>query len=107
MRRACNFIRPRAAVGSPTVHIRRHWLRHHDWILIVLSGILLFTGWLFIHGTAVRMGGRFENYGMRQAVWIGAGTVVFLILSLMDYRALAPWAWVFCSSAFQAQPREI
>lgn len=51
--------------------------------------VLIFTGVMFIYGSGSQLGGGFARLWKRQAVWVAAGTLTFLITAVVDYRLLA------------------
>jgi rod shape determining protein RodA len=65
-----------------------------DLSMMLLVGILIVTGSLFIYGTGQQIGGRFEGYWIRQLVWIAAGAAGFAAMVVIDYRKLGLWSGV-------------
>ena len=73
---------------------RRQGLDGFDWcfcgIVLALSSI----GVLVIYSvTAGRTGNQFPLY-WKQAIWVGAGTLAFLVVSRIDYHRLVRWSYL-------------
>jgi rod shape determining protein RodA len=62
-----------------------NWLLFAAVVVISLAGILLIHGASYLHPT--------ERYWQHQARWVGIGLVVFLVVTLIDYRWVK-WAAV-------------
>ena len=67
--------------------IDRRLLLHFDWLLLVLTAVLVGAGLLTLGSLVPRL-------GMRQLLWVGVGTFVVLVIISVDYRTLARWSSV-------------
>ena len=91
-------------------HIRIvNWrnLRHLDWILVVLVGALAYMGLSNMYSASYGYeGAESTPHFARQALFLGIGTVVALIIVCIDYRflvALAPLIYAAAILALLAQ----
>src|SRR5688572_32066697 len=55
-----------------------NWLLFASVIVIALAGILFINGASYLHPD--------ERYWQNQAKWVGYGIVIFLVVTLVDYR---------------------
>src|SRR5438093_12128936 len=69
------------------LRIDRRLLLHFDWFLVGLTAILLGAGLLTVWSLVPRL-------GVRQAFWLGIGSVAFLVIVSVDYGRLARWAYL-------------
>jgi rod shape determining protein RodA len=70
--------------------------RDFDWGLLGLLLLMSTVSLLEVHSTTVHT--RFANFESKQLFWIGAGVLIMLIFSKIDYHRLldwAPWAYGF------------
>ncbi len=69
------------------LRIDRRLLLHFDWLLLVLTAVLVGAGLLTLWSLVPRL-------GMRQLLWVGVGTLAVLVIISIDYRTLARWSSV-------------
>ena len=69
------------------------WL-HADWVALAIEAVLLAVGVAFIYGAGVEVGGDLANKWYRQLVWIGLGTVVYVVTATVDYHFWARNSWM-------------
>jgi rod shape determining protein RodA len=67
------------------LRIDRRLLLHFDWLLAALTLVLTGVGVMTVWSLAPRV-------GLRQALWVGIGVGVTLVLISIDYRIMARWA---------------
>ncbi len=76
--------------------IDRRLLYHFDWTVLSLALALCGVGVLSV--VSATWGGRHHGLDplvMRQLVWVGAGSALMIAAALLDYRALAAYAYPF------------
>ena len=67
-----------------------------DWITPVCLLVLCMFGVFFIYSAQLASG---REQWQQQLVWIGAGTVLYVTVSLLDYRLWLRWShWVYLAS---------
>ncbi len=76
-----------------------HWSRRRgfdtfDWCLCGVILALSSLGILTIYSVTAGGGGNPVPIYWKQAMWVGVGTVAFLVVSQMDYHALARWSYL-------------
>jgi rod shape determining protein RodA len=69
-------------------------IRRMDTLSLLLHGVLLGIGVLFIRGAGLDVGGIMAEMWQRQLVWIGVGSLIYLGCALFDYRWLGRHAWM-------------
>ena len=57
--------------------------------MLLLMGVLMGIGIMFIYGSGTQLGGGFAHLWRRQAVWLLAGIMIFTVTAVVDYRILA------------------
>ncbi len=78
---------------------RSRGLDEFDWCFCGLVLALASLGVLTIYSvTAAQSGHRFPIY-VKQALWVGVGTLAFLVLSRIDYHKLARWSYLLYGMA--------
>jgi len=65
-----------------------------DPIMLILMGLLMFVGCMFIYSSGQKSGGRFAVYWLKQIQWFVLGGGCFIGMVLVDYRKLGKWSWV-------------
>jgi rod shape determining protein RodA len=69
-----------------------------DWITPVCLGLLCTFGVFFIYSAQLASG---REQWEQQVVWIGVGAILYLAVSLLDYRLWLRWShWVYLGSLF-------
>lgn len=72
--------------------LSRIW-RRLDFVLLVLTILLIFIGIVFIYGAGRQIGGSFSSYWIRQIIYVILGIPVFIGLVAIDYRRLGKFSW--------------
>jgi rod shape determining protein RodA len=67
--------------------------RRLDYVLLLMTILLIGVGWLFIFGTGRQIGGDFARFSSRQLMWVVLATVAFVATVSVDYRLLARYSW--------------
>ncbi|MCD9623215.1 rod shape-determining protein RodA [Rhabdothermincola salaria] len=71
-------------------------LKHIDPVLLVCTLALAFVGIIAVWSATRGPGPDFDDsFLVRQGVFVVGGTVALAVFSLVDYRKLHDWAWVF------------
>lgn len=79
----------------PTSRLRER-LQRLDWVLIGAILLLAVGSVSFIYSASYRGPGQpMADLYRQQMVWFAAGSVLFLIVSLVDYRLICQWATVW------------
>lgn len=69
-------------------------LKYLDWTLLVAVLALAVIGIFFVYSASYQISrSTGVDFARRQAVWMGAGLIAFLLLSLVDYRRLISMAY--------------
>ncbi|NMA40664.1 MAG: rod shape-determining protein RodA [Lentisphaerae bacterium] len=66
-----------------------------DWLALLLQTVLLALGVFFIYGIGQKAGGAMAVKWSRQIMWIAVGGLVYIAATLVDYRTLGKFSWVF------------
>jgi len=64
-----------------------------DLPMLVITMVLLGTGFLFVFGVSHEVGGRFANQWKSHLVWLFLGALAGTGTALVDYRWLAKYSW--------------
>ncbi|MBT3286330.1 MAG: rod shape-determining protein RodA [Victivallales bacterium] len=65
-----------------------------DLPMLVLTLVLMTTGFLFVFGVSHEVGGRFANQWRSHIMWMVLGSMAGVGVALIDYRWLARYSWV-------------
>jgi rod shape determining protein RodA len=68
-----------------TLTSSRFW-RDFDWFLLLVAVLISGIGLVEIYSSTMSMGT--ENFFVRQAVWLGVGVVLMVLIAAFDYRLL-------------------
>lgn len=66
-----------------------------DWLAVILMGILLTIGVVFIYGAGVELGSTLSTRWTKQLTWIFVGTAVYITAAAIDYRMWCRSSWFF------------
>lgn len=92
--RLAGFHRPGGGCSSPWPLREPSRFGFMKWTLIFLGGCmaaLLAFGIVMLF--SAKMGPTGEKFLIQQSIWCGIGLVVFVVVALIDYRALRPFTW--------------
>ena len=71
----------------------KNFLYRTDWMMILPMVALLIIGELFVYGTGQQVGGfAAENFWRRHLHYIAIGSIVWLVVSILDYRWSGPFS---------------
>jgi rod shape determining protein RodA len=71
-------------------------LRRMDWLLFAVMVLLAVTSVLFIYSASYHGPGQpIKDFYRMQIVWFGCGLLIYLAVSLVDYRLICQWATVW------------
>lgn len=65
-----------------------------DWKVLLTIGLIVTVGIATIYSATTHQAGRPSSLYLKQLVWVGLGVAVFLVTALMDYHAMARYAYV-------------
>lgn len=65
-----------------------------DMPMLVLTLVLMGTGFLFVYGVSHEVGGRFANQWQGHLLWMFLGSLAGITAALVDYRWLAKYSWL-------------
>ncbi len=68
-------------------------LKRMNYVLLALVYTTTAFGLIFIYGTGQQSGYAFEDFWVKQSVWIAIGTLTMLIVAGTDYRFLGYSSW--------------
>ncbi|MCQ2397198.1 MAG: rod shape-determining protein RodA [Lentisphaeria bacterium] len=77
---------------------RRCWWLRADYLALVVEGLLLSIGVAFIYGAGLEVGGDLAGKWHKQLVWIGLGSILYIMIASIDYHLLARkslWGYLF------------
>ena len=78
----------------------RDTVRHLDWLLVGAMALLALVSASFIYSASYRGAGQpVSELYRQQLVWFAAGTALFLLVALVDYRLICQWATVWYVAA--------
>jgi cell division protein FtsW (lipid II flippase) len=71
-------------------------LRRMDWLLFAAMVLLAVASVLFIYSASYHGPGQpIKDFYRMQMVWFGVGLLIYLAVSLVDYRLICQWATVW------------
>jgi len=71
----------------------RHLFRNIDWIGCIVVGALSLLGLLFVFSTTYQEEQPYSLFFKKQLLGVGGGYIIFILMSLIDYRRIQRWGF--------------